>query len=409
MRILYLHQHFTTREGSSGTRSYEFSRLLIERGHTITLLAGRFHRSGLPHEEGKLVDSHNVDGIQVLTLNVPYDQKMSYFRRTLAFIWFMLLASWVALRQRKVDVIFATSTPLTIAVPAIIAATINRKPFVFEVRDLWPEVPIGLGILHNRVLVMLARALEKFAYRRANHIIALSPGMKEGIIKTGISPDKVTVIPNACDNPLFDVPTAVGQGFRAQHPEIGDRPLVVYTGAFGAVNDLNYLVKVAACVKTIDPTIGFLLVGVGSETEKIRALSQECGLLGQNLWMMEEVPKRDMPAVLSAATLATSIFLPNPVMWTNSANKFFDALAAGKPIAINYGGWQADVLRESGAGIVLDAENIEHAATQLVDALHTPDWLTSAGQASRQLAQGRFARDKLVENLERVLVQAGRK
>src|SRR5512138_3392597 len=119
MHILYLHQHFTTREGSSGTRSYEFSRLLIERGHTITMLAGRFHRSGLPHEEGKLVDTHDVDGIHVLTLNVPYDQKMSYLRRTLAFIWFMLLASWVALRQRNVDVIFATSTPLTIAVPAI--------------------------------------------------------------------------------------------------------------------------------------------------------------------------------------------------------------------------------------------------------------------------------------------------
>ena len=274
MRILYLHQHFTTREGSSGTRSYEFSRLLIERGHTITMLAGRFHRSGLPHEAGKLVDTQNVDGIRVLTLNVPYDQKMSYVRRMLAFIWFMLLASWVALRQRQVDVIFATSTPLTIAVPAIIAATINRKPFIFEVRDLWPEVPIGIGILNNRVLVMLARALEKFAYRRAKHIIALSPGMKEGIVRAGISPAKVTVIPNACDNHLFDVPPAVGQAFRALHPEIGDRPLVVYAGAFGAVNDLGYLVKVASCVKVIDPAIGFLLVGVGSETEKIRALAR---------------------------------------------------------------------------------------------------------------------------------------
>ena len=121
---------------------------------------------------------------------------------------------------------------------------------------------------------------------------------------------------------------------------------------------------------------------------------------------MDAVPKQDMPAVLSAATLATSIFLPNPVMWTNSANKFFDALAAGKPVAINYQGWQADLLRNSGAGIVLDAENIERAATQLVDALHTPDWLASAGRASRRLAREQFARDKLVENLEMVLMQA---
>jgi len=124
------------------------------------------------------------------------------------------------------------------------------------------------------------------------------------------------------------------------------------------------------------------------------------------MWIKGEIAKQEMPAVLSAATVATSIFTPNPVMWSNSANKFFDALASGKPVLINYQGWQADVLRESGAGLVLEADNVEQAAAQLVEAVHDPVWLAQAGQAAKRLAEERFARDRLVESLETVLQNA---
>lgn len=403
MRILYLHQHFTTRQGTAGTRSYEFSRLLQKEGHQITMLAGRYDRSGLEHQPGKLVDEHNLHGIRVLALNVFYGQNMSYLRRMVSFGWFMLLAAGVALRQRKADVIFATSTPLTIAVPAMIASKINRKPFVFEVRDLWPEVPIGIGALRQPLLVKVAKWLERVTYRNAAHVVALSPGMKEGVVRAGTSPDKVTVIPNASDLDLFGVPPETGQAFRAQHPEIGDRPLVVYAGAFGAVNDLSYLIRMAAAMRKLDERVAFLLVGRGSEEARLHTLAEDLGVLGTNLWILPSIPRQEMPSVLSAATIATSIFVDNPVMWTNSANKFFDALASGTPVALNYQGWQADVIREAGAGIVLDARDTDCAARQLVEALHNPVWLESAGKAARRLAEEQFAREKLALQLEEVL------
>ncbi|NDJ76809.1 MAG: glycosyltransferase family 4 protein, partial [Chloroflexi bacterium] len=395
MHILYLHQHFATRAGTWGTRSYELSRLLIEQGHQITMLCGWSDRSGLPYDPDQRVMEHEIDGIRVLALNVPYSQNMSYLRRIWAFVWFMLLAAGVALRQRKVDVIFATSTPLTIAVPAMIASVINHKPFVFEARDLWPDIPIGMGILRNPVLKFAARALEWVTYRRARHIVACSPGMKAGIVEKGIQPEKVTVIPNASDNDLFDVPPEVGQAFRAEHPNLGDGPLVVYTGTFGRVNHLEYLVKLAQHVRQIDPQIRFLLVGTGSEKPKIRALAKELGVLDDNLWIMDAVPRQEMPAILSAASLATSTVIQNPVLFHNSANKFFDALASGTPIAINHEGWQADLLREENAGLVLAGDDFEGATSTLVDAVHDPVGLDAMGKAAQRLARERFDRNKL--------------
>lgn len=409
LHILYLHQHFATRQGASGTRSYEFARLLLQREHTVTMLCGRSHRAGLPPETGDMVETYDIDGINVLALNIPYHQDMSYFRRILAFVWFMLLATWVALRQRQIDVIFATSTPLTIAVPAMVASFINRKPFVFEVRDLWPEVPIKLGILTNPVLIFLARVLERVAYRRAHHIVALSPGVHEAIVRSGIAPDKITVIPNSSDMDLFSAPPEAAAAFRAQHPALGERPIVLYAGAYGVVNWLDYFIDLAQRVGEHDPDIAFVMMGMGSEETRLRALAEQRGVLGRNLWMLDPVSKSDMPGVLAAAALATSTVVPNPVMWANSANKFFDALASGTPVAINHEGWQADVLRETGAGIVLDAHDMDQAAKDLIAVLHDAERLAQMAQAAHQLAEDCFARSKLTEQLDAVLTEAVRR
>jgi glycosyltransferase involved in cell wall biosynthesis len=403
LKILYLHQHFTTRQGSGGTRSFEFARLLHQRGHEITILCGRSDRSGLV-SKGRLIEDCEYSGLKVLQLNVFYSQKMGFVQRLLKFVWFMLLASWVAVRQRDVDVILATSTPLTIAVPAIVASRINGLPFVFEVRDLWPDVPIGLGMLRNPVLIACARSLEHLAYRCATHIIALSPGMKDGIVRAGTPAEKVSVIPNACDNDLFDVPAAVGLGFSAQHSYLMNRPLVVYAGAFGRVNGLEYLVQLAQQVRYLDEDIVFLLVGAGREKQALHDLAQDLGVLNRTLWLMEETPRRMIPEILSAATIATSTTISNPVLWNNSANKFFDALAAGRPIAINHGGWQAELLCESGAGIVLPPDDIDQAAQLLVDFIHSEERLGRACRAARVLASERFDRRLLANQLEEVLL-----
>ena len=301
MRILYLHQHFAIREGSAGTRSYEFARLLQERGHEVTILCGKGARSGLQIKTGNLTGETKLDGMKVLQINVPYSQEMGYVRRLLAFTWFMLVASWTAVRQRDVDIIFATSTPLTIVVPAIFGSRLGRRPFVFEVRDLWPEVPIGLGVLRNPLLIGIARGLERLAYRWSVHVVALSPGMKEGIVRTGVSPEKVSVIPNACDNNLFRVSDKVGLAFRERHTYLKDRPLVIYAGAFGMINGLDYLVHLAQCVRSQDERIAFLLIGAGKQKESLHRLARDLGVLNNTLWLMDPIPRRSIPEILSAA------------------------------------------------------------------------------------------------------------
>lgn len=406
MHILCLHQHFATDKGRISTRSYELAQRLLAHGHRMTVICGRSNRSGLPPKTGPGINEYCIDGIRVLVLPVPYRQNMGYIRRLYAFFVFMLWSTGIALRQRQIDVVFAISTPLTIGIPAMIVSSLKHVPFVFEVRDLWPEVPIRMGILRNRALVFLARRLEYAIYRRAEHIVTLSPGMTAGVLRQGISPGRVTTIPSWCINELFDVPPSAGEAFRAQYPPFAGRPLVVYTGAYGAANDLSYLVRLAADVYQLDPQVAFLMVGDGTEDGHLRALASDLGVLDRNLWMVPPLPKEQIPSVLSAATMATSIFINNEVMWSNSANKFFDALAAGRPVAINYRGWQADVLRESGAGLVLHATDTAHAAAQLVDALCDREWLARAGEAARQLATTQYAKDQLAAALEHILLDA---
>jgi glycosyltransferase involved in cell wall biosynthesis len=329
---------------------------------------------------------------------------MSYARRLRAFAEFMILAAAKA-AALKADLVFATSTPLTVAVPGVIAAKLRRVPFVFEVRDLWPEVPIEMGALRNPVARALAGALAGFAYRNAEEVIALSPGMAAGV--TARRPGtRTTMIPNAADLAMFDVSPEAVRRVRAEHRWLGDRPLIVYTGALGAVNGVEYLVRAARTMRERDPDAQVLIVGHGKEWDATRRLASEHGLLDETVHMWEKVPKAELPVILGAATLSTSFVRPVRALWDNSANKFFDALAAARPIAINYGGWQADLLHESGAGLVLDPYDADGAGVVLAEHVRDEPWLKQAGAAAHRLAVEQFSRDLLFERFEAVLTRS---
>lgn len=401
MRIIYLHQYFNTEMG--GTRSYELGRRLVAMGHDVQMVTSdRTPRADGLRGARRGWHCTNEAGIHVHWLHVPYSNTMEYGDRLKAFARF----AWSASRKAASlggDIVFATSTPLTIAVPAVYAARRNRIPMVFEVRDLWPELPIALGALKSPVTIRCARLLERVAYRHAARIVALSPGMKAGVVATGYPADRVSVIPNACDVSLFDVGGAPGAALRREHPWLQDRPLVVYAGTLGLANGVGYLARLAAQVRALDPAVRFVVIGAGKEEPAVKRAAEQLGVLGDNFFMIPERPKAEIARWLSAADLASSVFIDVPALWANSANKVFDALAAGKPVAINYQGWQADVFRETGAGLVLDPTDIDAAAARLVTAIRDRDWLAQAGAAARSLAAGRFNRDRLAVELEQVL------
>ena len=400
MRIIYLHQYFNTPDMAGGTRSYELARRLVRRGHEVHMVTSW-------REEGRQLDWFETEeaGIKVHWLPVPYSNHMGYAERIRAFFRFARAAGSKAAALHG-DLVFATSTPLTIALPAVYAARRQRIPMVFEVRDLWPELPIAIGALRNPVAQAAARRLERWAYRNSEAVVALSPGMRDGVCRAGYPAERTAVIPNSSDNDLFLPDSEAGAAFRAARSWLGERPLLVYTGTFGRINGVGYLVELAKHLAELAPDVRILLLGDGQERERISALARDVGVLGKNLFMEEPLPKKEMPSVLAAANIACSLFVDLPEMRANSANKFFDALASGTPLLLNYGGWQAELIERSGAGIVTWHLPVAEAAARVADALADQPWLKNAANRARKLAEEQFDRDQLADQLERVLSAA---
>lgn len=400
MKILYLHQYFNTPSMAGGTRSYEMGRRLVAWGHEVHMITtdrdGRFVTGQKWYETEEA-------GIHVHWTPVPYSNKMSYRQR----IWAFFAFSWrSALRAVSIggDIVFATSTPLTIAIPGVYASKRLKIPMVFEVRDLWPEVPIALGALKNPLSKAAARWLERFAYKNSSHIVALAPGMKEHIVKTGYPEEKITVIPNGADIELFDVPQEDGNALRVQYEWLGSRPLIVYAGTIGMVNGVNYLVDLAVAMQVLSPDVRFVIIGTGKEEQKIKSYAEEQGVLGHNLFMLGAIPKNQIPAWLSAATACAVLFDGPEIVWRDSVqNKFFDCLAAKKPFISNTRGWSQIVAEREGAGLILDMNNPAQAGEILVEFLHDKQRLENVSHAAQKLAEKQFNRTLLVSNLESVL------
>lgn len=402
LRILYLYQYFTTPDTYGGTRAYEMGRRLVEAGHDVQVVTSWLE------EDGRRGWFQTVEaGMTVHWVPVPYSNLMSHSQRIRAFFRF----AWQAARKAAslpADVIFATSTPLTIALPAVYAARRQAVPMIFEVRDLWPTMPIAVGALRNPLAIAAARWLESFAYRNAYSVVALSPGMRDGVAARGYDPNRISVIPNSCDIALFEgVSREEARAWLyGRYPELRGSGLVGYTGTVGRINSVQYLVEMAAEALRRGSPLRFVAFGEGIEQEEVLALARKLQVLGRNFWLHPPLPKKDMPYVMRALDLPTSLFKNVPEMRHNSANKFFDALAAGRPILINYEGWQAPLLRESGAGLVAPPGEPVVALEQAEALLSDPARLRAAEEAARRLARERFDRDLLAAELNRVLCAA---
>lgn len=402
MRILYLHQYFATPSSNGGTRSYEMAKRLVNRGHDVTFVTSSAFLSD-EFELSKGWNEVSYEGIKLHILHLPYSNKDSYFVRVLKFVSFSFRSTLKSLNIKS-DIVFATSTPLTIALPGVLCSKLKSVPMVFEVRDLWPELPIAIGAIKSPLLIKLAYLLESWAYNNAVHVIGLSPGMCEGVVKRGVSPEYVTLATNSCDTDLFDVPKAIGETYKNSDLHfVRGRKLIVYTGTFGAINDVSYIVHLAAKSKQIAPEFCFIAIGDGMEKEKVIDLAREQGVLDVNLYILPPVAKTEIVKLLSAADLALSLFGPVKEMWHNSANKLFDALASQTPIAINYGGWQKDFIEESGCGLVLDPYDFQRAVEDIRGLLLCTDTHEIARKACKDLSYNHYSRDIMAERLEKVL------
>ena len=207
--------------------------------------------------------------------------------------------------QFKCDIVFATSTPLTICIPAIIASKFWSVPMVFEVRDLWPEVPIAIGAIKNPLAIVLSKSLERMAYKNSSAIIALSPTMKAGVISTGYSKFKVAVVPNFSEISKIE---KIKPSFQSLNLDINltHGPTLLYSGTLGKVNGIGYFVEVAAELKKIKSNVKIIVVGSGAEENKIKLQAARADVLNKNLFMFATVTKTESFELLRKSTMASN-------------------------------------------------------------------------------------------------------
>jgi glycosyltransferase involved in cell wall biosynthesis len=377
----------------------------IANGHEVTFVTSSAYLSS-NYSLKKGWNYLEIEEIKLHILHLPYSNNDSFIKRIWKFLQFSIKSSTKIL-QLQADVLFATSTPLTIAIPGLIYSKIKKVPMVFEVRDLWPELPIAIGAIKNPVIINLAKWLEKYTYKNSKRLVGLSPGMCDGIIKQGISSNLVTLATNSCDTDLFDVSSDVGVAYKNDKlPFLKNRKLIVYTGTFGAINKVGYIVDLAAEMKKIDETICFVAIGAGMEKNDIVEKAKSLNVFNENLYFLDPVAKTDIVKLLSAADLSISLFGSVTQMWHNSANKLFDALASSTPIAINYGGWQKDIIEKYQCGLVLSP--LDHiASAKKVSSFLKDDLLYSkAKESCKYLAFNEYSRDIMAERIEKTLLEA---
>jgi len=392
MKILYIHQYFNSDTMPGSTRSYEFAKRLVSRGDTVYMVTTNW--------QGESDSSYElIDGIHVFWAPIRYSNKMSYINRLFVFIKFIYYCLSISAKL-KYDLIIASSTPLTVAIPAIILKRIKKVKLIFEIRDLWPDLPIAIGAIKSKLFINITKWFEKMTYMNSNHIICLSPGMKRKL-QLDIAEYKITVITNLSDTNSFRKKDKKN-GLIENFPKIINNPIIVYTGSFGRINGLLYLLQIAKELNKINSNINFLLVGDGYDKDRIIHYAKKYGLLNKTFYHLGYLPKSQMPNLLSMATIVTSFFVDLPEMENNSANKFFDGLAAGKPIMLNYKGWQADLLIDSGAGFIIPSNNPTSAANKINDIINDDSLLIKMSRASYNLAS-EFDIDTNYKKFEKVI------
>lgn len=376
MKILYIHQYFNTPRQPGGTRSYWISQELIKRGHQVTMITTA--RKGF--ESGE----QDVDGIHVVFVKNDYSNYMSAPRKVWAFVNFVRLAIKEAAKQKDVDIVYATSTPLTIGYVAMRLKAKRKWPYVFEVRDLWPEFPIQIGAIKNKLAIWYLRRLECHIYERSEHVVALSPGMQEGVIATGTPKEKTSMIPNMSKPDKF-FPHEPNMEIARQFCVDLTKFNVVHFGSMGRANGLKYIIDTAKILqdKGIND-VNFIFMGSGATEPKLKHQVEEQGL--KNVQFLGLHPMQTLAEVVNLCDASVTSFLNLPILKTNSPNKLFDSLSAGKPIIVNSSGWTKDLVEKEHCGFYVDPEKPEELAEQLCLYKDNKELLKLWGENARRLS-----------------------
>lgn len=392
MKVLYFHQHFSTPKGSTGIRSYEMARRLVARGHQVTMVCGSYGGGetgiAVPFVNG--MRRGEVDGIDIIEYDLAYSNSDGFFKRSMTFVKFALRSIGIALTARY-DLAFATTTPLTAGIPGIFARWFRGKPFVFEVRDLWPELPRAMGVIRNPLVLGAMSVLEWVSYRSAHRLVGLSPGIVDGIARLGVPRERIALIPNGCDLDIFAGEVEPWRPWQVKPDDL----LAVFAGTHGVANGLDALLDVAAELKQRDRSdIKLMLIGQG----KLKPALQDRAIRENldNIVFHDPVNKARLSGLMAGADVGLQTLANiSAFYYGTSPNKFFDYIAAGLPVLNNYPGWLAGMIRDNQCGFAIEAEDPQAFADALEQAANDRAVLKVMGVRARVLAEREFNREQL--------------
>lgn len=394
MRVIYFHQHFSTPMGSVGIRSYGMARRLLARGHQVTMVCGSYGggETGLsrPFVAGKRTGV--VDGIDVIEFDLAYSNTDGFAKRAGTFLKFAVRSIGLAFTENY-DVLFATTTPLTAGIPGILARWLRGKPFVFEVRDLWPELPRAMGVIRNPIVLWAMSILEWTSYRSAHRLIGLSPGIVKGIEQHGVPLDRIAMIPNGCDLDIFGIEVTPWRPPAVQPTDF----MAVFAGTHGVANGLDAILDAAAVLlRRGRRDIKLVLVGNGKCKPALQSRAALEGL--SNIVFLEPVNKARLADMMAASDLGLQVLANVPAFYFGtSPNKFFDYIAAGLPVLNNYPGWLADILTVHKCGFAVPPSNAAAFADALELATSDLPALRAMGKRGLALANTEFSRKMLAD------------
>ncbi|HEY5728911.1 MAG TPA: glycosyltransferase family 4 protein [Anaerolineales bacterium] len=406
MRILLINQAFVSPDEPGHTRHFEMAKFLQSHGHELVIVA-----SDLNYQTGQrtvartgVFAKQNFDGVRVLRSYIYPALHQSYVWRIISFFSFMFSSVWTAVQVKDVDLVMGTTPPIFQAVSAWFVAWMRRKPFLLEVRDLWPEFGVSMGVLKNPVVIALARWLEMFLYARATHILVNSPAYKEYMIGKGVPENKVTYIPYGTDVDMFN-PNADGSSIRAELG-VDDKFVVLYAGALGQANDIDTILRAAERLKN-EEKIRFVLFGDGKERTRLQAEAERMKL--SNVIFAGVRPKRDMPQVVASADVCLAILQDIPMFRTTYPNKVFDYMAAGRATVLVIDGITRGLIESSNGGVFVQPGDDAMLAEKVLELSKDPKRVRQMGHNAREyLVKYLDRRDKLNATLELLMKVAGK-
>ena len=387
---MFLHQHFKTPSTGGALRSYYLAKALVDRNIRVTVITGY---------SGNTLKSEKIEGIEVYFLPVPYDNRFGFWKRSVSFLKYNIRAVNLAATIQDIDICYAISVPLTIGVAAYWLKQRYRIKYVFEVGDLWPEAPIQMGFVNNYLFKQVLYGLEKFVYKHAAAIVALSPAIQNSIEKK--APGKtVYLVPNMADTEFYR-PAEKNESLLNKFG-IPRKFVISYIGAIGLANGLDFYIECARASKQADLPVHFILCGDGALLNYFQRIVKQYQL--SNFTILSFQDRQGVQDIMSVTDATFICYKPLPILETGSPNKYFDGLAAGKLIAINFGGWIKQEIEAEHCGIFIDPRDPTNFVRKLEPFVAVSSKLKECQQASRSLAESKYSRKILSEKFVEILM-----